>query len=85
MPIDKSKLTREILEKAAQCETSNELIALAKSEGMELTKAEADAYLEELENAELDETALEKVAGGEITTQGLSKAVYGKKGSGTNK
>jgi len=64
MPIDKSKLTREILEKAAQCETSDELIALAKSEGMELTVEQAKAYLAELQDIELDDKELEKIAGG---------------------
>ena len=64
MPIDKTKITREMLEKAAQCKTAEQLIALAKTEGMEITKAEAEAYLAELENCELDEEYLDKVAGG---------------------
>ena len=64
MPIDKSKLTKEMLEKAMQCKTAEELIALATTEGIELTKAEAEAYLDELGNMELDDKALDKVAGG---------------------
>ncbi len=64
MPIDKSKLTKEMLVKAAKCKTADELIALAKTEGFELTKNEAVAYLDELQNVELDEKALDKVAGG---------------------
>ena len=64
MPIDKSKLTKEMLAKAAKCETADELVALAKAEGMEITKAEAEAYLAELSNYELDSKALDKVAGG---------------------
>ena len=64
MPIDKSKLTKEMLEKAMKCQTADELIALAKTEGFELTKNEAVAYLDELQNVELDEKALDKVAGG---------------------
>ena len=64
MPIDKTKITKEMLEKAAKCETAEELIALAKSEGFEITKAEAEAYLAELENCELDAADLDKVAGG---------------------
>ena len=46
MPIDKTKLTKEMLEKAMKCQTADELIALAKTEGMEITKAEAEAYLQ---------------------------------------
>ena len=64
MPIDKSKITKEMLEKAAKCETAEQLIALAKESGVELTKAEAEAYLAEIENCELDPDALDNVAGG---------------------
>ncbi|MBQ3712738.1 MAG: hypothetical protein II890_02130 [Spirochaetia bacterium] len=64
MPIDKSKITKEMLAKAAKCETADELIAMAKKEGVAITKAEAEAYLDELQNIELDINALDKVAGG---------------------
>jgi len=64
MPIDKSKITKEMVAKALECETVDELMALAKSEGFEITKAEAEAYLTELDDFELDEKALDKVAGG---------------------
>ena len=64
MPIDKSKLTKEMIEKAMECETADELVALAKTEGMEITKAEAEAYLAEMDNVELDNAVLDKVAGG---------------------
>ena len=64
MPINKNELTKEMIEKAMQCETADELIALAKSKGIELTKEEAEAYLAELEDFELDEGMLKNVAGG---------------------
>ena len=64
MPIDKTKITKEMVEKAVKCETAEDLIALAKTEGIELTKAEAEAYLAELANIELDNNTLNKVAGG---------------------
>ena len=66
MPIDKNEITKEMIVKAMQCETADELIALANSEGIELTKEEAEAYLAELEDFELDSDALQKVAGGGI-------------------
>ncbi len=65
MPIDKSKITTEMIEKAKQCETADELIALAKTVGFDITKEEAEAYLAELSNFELDSKALDKVAGGD--------------------
>ena len=64
MPIDMTKITKEMVAKALECETADELVALAKAEGFTLTKEEAEAYLAELENMELDEEALDKVAGG---------------------
>ena len=71
MPIDKSKITKEMLEKAAQCETADELVALAKDNGITLTKEEAEAYLSEMDNMELDEDALDNVAGGMCYSAGL--------------
>ena len=65
MLIDKSKITREMIERAKQCETADELIALAKTVGFDITKEEAEAYLDELEDFELDSKALDKVAGGD--------------------
>ncbi|MBR4376700.1 MAG: Nif11-like leader peptide family RiPP precursor [Spirochaetia bacterium] len=64
MPIDKSKITKEMMDKAAQCETAEQLIALAKAAGIEITKDEAEAYMTELENFELNIEELDKVAGG---------------------
>ena len=64
MPIDKSKLTDEMLAKAAMCQTAEQLIELATTERMEITKAEAEAYLAEMDNVELDNAVLDKVAGG---------------------
>ena len=68
MPIDKAKITKEMLEKAMKCQTADELIALAKAAGIEITKAEAAAYLEELQDVELDNATLDKVAGGATST-----------------
>jgi hypothetical protein len=64
MPIDKSKLTKEMIDRAAMCQTADELIALAKTSGIDITKAEAEAYLDELDNMELDTDTLAHVAGG---------------------
>ena len=62
--INKNELTKEMLAKAMQCETAEELIALAEAEGIELTKEEAKAYLDELNDVELDNSMLKNVAGG---------------------
>ena len=65
MPINKNELTKEMLGKALQCKTADELIALAKSGGYELTNEEADAYMAELADYELDSNDLKNVAGGD--------------------
>ena len=64
MPIDKKELTKEMLEKAMQCKTADELIALAKAGGYEITKEEAEAYLAELADYDLDGEKLQAIAGG---------------------
>ena len=64
MPIDKSKLTKEMLEKASMCQTADELIAMAKTEGIDITAEEAEAYLAELSEFELKDVELNRVAGG---------------------
>ena len=57
-------LTREQLQKAATCRNADELMKMAKSEGYDLTKEEAEAYLAELADVELDDEMLQKAAGG---------------------
>ena len=64
MPINKSELTKEQIQKAMACETVEELMELAKAEGVELTKEEAESYMEELSDFELDGIALKNIAGG---------------------
>ena len=68
MKIDKNKLSKETIEKAMACKTAEELMALAKSEGYELTKDEAEAYLSERADMELSDTELKKAAGGHCWT-----------------
>ena len=63
--IDKTKLTKEMLEMALECKTPEELIELAKKAGVELTLEQAEAYLKELDDMELDADTLDNVAGGQ--------------------
>lgn len=64
MMINKHEITKDMLEKAMKCKTSAELLALAKSEGIELTEVEAEAYLAEFSECELQDGDLKHVAGG---------------------
>ena len=67
MPINKNEITKEMIEKAMQCKTVEDLIACAKSEGVELTKEEAEAYFDELSEYELKDGDLKHIAGGKYT------------------
>ena len=67
MPINKNEITKEMFEKAMQCNTAEDLIALAKTGGYELTKEEAEAYMAEMSDVELDGEILKQVAGGSST------------------
>ena len=72
MPINKNELTKEMIAKAMQCKTVDELMALAKAEGFEITKDEAEAYFAEFADVELDEKTLRNVAGGTCNLEGTS-------------
>ncbi|MBR1886763.1 MAG: hypothetical protein IJ812_10190 [Schwartzia sp.] len=78
--INVNELTKEQIEKAMACETAEELMAVAKAEGVTLTKEEAEAYLAELADFELDEGSLKQAAGG--TPPGImpGKTACGDKG-----
>ena len=58
------KISREVLEKLAKCQSEEEVIALAKENGVEMTAEQAKAFMGEVENFELNEEDLKKVAGG---------------------
>ena len=64
MPINKNEITKEMIEKAMQCKTADELMELAKTGGYEITKDEAEAYMVDLADVELDGKELRSVAGG---------------------
>ena len=65
--INRNEITAEMVVKAVKCKTAEELMKLAESEGFEMTKEEAEAYLEELSDFEVDEETLKAAAGGMTT------------------
>ena len=62
--INLNELTNEQVAKAMACETAEELMAAAKEEGFDITKEEAEAYMAELADFELDDEKLKDAAGG---------------------
>ncbi len=61
-----NNLTQEILEKAKQAKSSNELFALAKENGMELSEEQAKIYYERLNSKsnQISDEELDNVNGG---------------------
>ena len=82
MPINKNELTKEQIAKAMACETAEELMELAKTIGVELTKEEAEAYMAEMEDVELDSDALKQVAGGMCYSAGMGSNERCNRGGG---
>ena len=64
MAVNRKEITNEQIMKAVQCRTADDLMALAKAAGFDITKEEAEAYMAELSDVELDGEQLKKVAGG---------------------
>ena len=58
------KFTTEQIERAAACESAEELQSVAKAEGIELTDEEAEAYFAELNDVHVSDDELDAVAGG---------------------
>ena len=58
------EFSKEQLEKAAACKNVEEFQELAKSEGIELSDDEAEAYFAEFNNEHLSDDELDEVAGG---------------------
>jgi hypothetical protein len=79
MENNRPELTKEQLVKAMKCANADELMALAKSEGYDLTKEQAQAFLDEFVDRELDDALLNKIAGGCLTAaeNGVCYAVGG--------
>ena len=55
------KFNNEQIKKAMACKSVDELIALAKAEGIELAKDEAEKYFEALKNQDLKLSIINEV------------------------
>ena len=62
--LKRDELTKDMVKKALRCKNADELLALAEAEGYEMTRDEAEAYMAELADFELDDENLKNVAGG---------------------
>ena len=76
MPIKKNEITKEMIAKAMKCKDADELRALAKAGGFDITRDEAEAYMAELSDFELDGEELKNVAGGGCYTECNSECPF---------
>ena len=60
----REELTKDMVKKALRCKDADELLELAKSREYEMTRAEAEAYMAEINDFQLDDEAMKAVAGG---------------------
>lgn len=71
MEINGKEITQEMMEKVASCKTTEELLVLAKENGIELSIEQAETYLAEHMANRLDKEKLDAVAGGQSSSPGL--------------
>ncbi len=64
MKINNKEISKELLAKAMTSETPEELMKLAAEAGINLTKEQAQAFLEEMDEVDLSSDQLQQVAGG---------------------
>lgn len=62
--LKREELTKDMVKQALKCKDTDELLALAKSQDYEMTREEAEAYMAEINDFELDDEAMAAVAGG---------------------
>ena len=66
--------SNELIEKAKQSKSAEELLAMAKAENIEMTAEEAAKYFAELhKTGELSDEELDNVAGGRLCSPGDPK------------
>ena len=68
-----TKEQKDLLEKFLDCETPEEIMAAARSVGVELSEEEAKACLEELE--ELSPEELKAIAGGDVVFRYIGERI----------
>ena len=70
------ELNKELLEKVKKMKTSEELLAFAEENGIEMTKEKADAYFKQLgtSSGNIADDELENVSGGKFDEMDKAKA-----------
>ena len=70
------KLTQEMIEKAREVKTAEELLEIAKANGVEMTYDEAQTYFEQINANKLDDDLLDGVSGGWVIVEDTEEPTY---------
>lgn len=70
-------ITPELEEKIKDAETLEDLVKVCAEAGVEVTKEQLEAELAKMESDELDENALDDVAGGVVIAPAIAIAIIG--------
>ena len=62
--LKREELTKEMVQQALKYKDADELLSLANGRGYEMTREEAEAYMAEINDFQLDDEAMKAVAGG---------------------
>ncbi len=60
------EISQELMTKVMQCKSVDEILKLAAENGIEVSKEEAEAFLDEYSDVELDEEMLDLASGGSV-------------------
>ena len=71
MEINGKEITQKMMAKAESCKTTDELLALAKENGIEISAEQAKTYLAEYTGRHLNDEKLDAVAGGQSSSSGF--------------
>ena len=70
------KLPLELIKKARSAKSAEELLLLAKENGIEMTADEAQTYFEQINANKLDDDLLEGVSGGWVIVEDTEEPTY---------
>ena len=66
------KISKELFARALECKNVDELLAFCKKENIQLSKEDAEKFLAQVNDQELELNAVSNVAGGEFCVGAVS-------------
>ena len=70
--MSESKMSKEFFLEASKCKSADELIALCKGKGVDLSKEAAEQFLAQVSEGELSLDRIDEVSGGQFCVDAVS-------------